>query len=119
MKHLLLVALLAALGTAAGFLFTSRPPAAPTGSAPNSASMSESQKPDASELKRRLSPEQFHVTQQCGTEPGRRAGALLDDVGALLTRIDGRQVTIGAFADSFSVGASCSPARSATPTVRP
>lgn len=69
MKHLLLVALLAALGTAAGFLFTSRPPAAPTGSAPNSASMSESQKPDASELKRRLSPEQFHVTQQCGTEP--------------------------------------------------
>ena len=45
--------------------------------------------------------------------------SLLDDVGALLTRIDGRQVTIGAFADSFSLGASCSPARSATPTVRP
>ena len=69
MKHLLLVALLAALGTAAGFLFTSHPPAVPKGSASNSASMSESPKPDVSELKRRLSPEQFHVTQQCGTEP--------------------------------------------------
>ena len=69
MKHLLLVALLAAFGMASGFLFTSPPPAAPTGSAPNSSSMSESQKPDLSELKRRLSPEQFHVTQQCGTEP--------------------------------------------------
>ncbi|MBL9175056.1 MAG: bifunctional methionine sulfoxide reductase B/A protein [Verrucomicrobiales bacterium] len=69
MKHLLPVIVLAALGTAAGFLLSSHPPAASTGSAPKPDAMSESQKPDAAELKRRLTPEQFHVTQQCGTEP--------------------------------------------------
>ncbi|MFO1460402.1 MAG: bifunctional methionine sulfoxide reductase B/A protein [Verrucomicrobiota bacterium] len=31
--------------------------------------MSKPQKPEIAELKRRLTPEQFHVTQQCGTEP--------------------------------------------------
>jgi len=31
--------------------------------------MSDFKKPDATELKKKLSPEQFEVTQQCGTEP--------------------------------------------------
>ncbi|MBX3732094.1 MAG: bifunctional methionine sulfoxide reductase B/A protein [Verrucomicrobiae bacterium] len=34
-----------------------------------SPSMSESQTPEASDLRRRLTAEQFYVTQQCGTEP--------------------------------------------------
>lgn len=35
----------------------------------NPQSMNDFKKPDAAELKKKLSSEQFHVTQQCGTEP--------------------------------------------------
>lgn len=40
-----------------------------TSSAATSSAMSNFEKPHESELKRKLTPEQFAVTQQCGTEP--------------------------------------------------
>jgi peptide methionine sulfoxide reductase msrA/msrB len=44
-------------------------PAAPLTAALSPHSMNDFQKPAAAELKRQLTPEQFAVTQQCGTEP--------------------------------------------------
>ena len=44
--------------------------AEPTSPATNqTTNMSDFKKPEAMELKKKLSAEQFHVTQQCGTEP--------------------------------------------------
>lgn len=63
----------AALAAAASLVLLVRgnesaPGAAPT-SEKKSYSMSEFTKPDLTELKKTLSPEQFKITQQCGTEP--------------------------------------------------
>ena len=41
----------------------------PIGSIPSTTSMSDSKKPDLDSLRAKLTPEQFAVTQQCGTEP--------------------------------------------------
>ena len=69
---LVLVGILVGILVGVGFAFVlRRPPVAKLPSATNSApvTMSDFQKPAAAELKSRLTPEQFAVTQQCGTEP--------------------------------------------------
>jgi methionine-R-sulfoxide reductase len=63
-----------------------------------SAANQPSTKPSADELKKKLTPEQYHVTQQCGTEPpfrneywdNRRAGIYVDVVSGepLFTSLD-------------------------------
>ena len=72
MKPTRLALVLVGILVGVGFAFSlRRPPVAKLPSATNSApvTMSDFQKPDAAELKSRLTPEQFAVTQQCGTEP--------------------------------------------------
>ena len=72
----------AAVVVAGAVLLTRRPETAPTAPTapsvpsvplstddPKPDSMNPFQKPDPSILKKTLSPDQFHVTQQCGTEP--------------------------------------------------
>ncbi len=65
-----LLLVLAGLG-AALFATTLRPANAgrTASTPPPTPAMSDFPKPDPAELKRRLTPEQFAVTQQCGTEP--------------------------------------------------
>src|SRR6185369_9895791 len=43
-----------------------------TNSTPSSSNMSDFKKPDSQQLRGKLTPEQFAVTQQCGTEPAFR-----------------------------------------------
>jgi methionine-R-sulfoxide reductase len=45
------------------------PPKQPTPMTNPSPTTDQSAKPSAEELKKKLTPEQYHVTQQCGTEP--------------------------------------------------
>src|SRR6266436_6508923 len=74
------------------------PPAQPTPMTNPSPTTDQKTKPSAEELKKKLSPEQYHVTQQCGTEPpfqnqywdNHRAGIYVDVVSGepLFTSLD-------------------------------
>lgn len=76
MNFLKIAGVAAALGVTMGIIALARrpePPPAPSSAtaitAPKPESMNDFQKPDTSQLKQKLTADQFHVTQQCGTEP--------------------------------------------------
>jgi peptide methionine sulfoxide reductase msrA/msrB len=65
LRRLALLALLPLTALAVGLAMSSPRSAA----APKELPVSASSKPPEADLRRQLTPEQFHVTQQCGTEP--------------------------------------------------
>jgi peptide methionine sulfoxide reductase msrA/msrB len=71
MSSLKIAALVTGILLAAGIIVTVRHGRAQPVETPNfePANMKDFKKPQAAELKKKLSPEQFAVTQQCGTEP--------------------------------------------------